>query len=61
MKPGGEKKTIQGDEKLGFWDTCWPCFNCKNLSVLKTVHISTDSISLGYEIQHFADSVNYEE
>lgn len=40
MKTGFEdqrekKKTIQGDDKLGFWDTCWPYFNCRTLRLLK--------------------------
>lgn len=57
LRTGG-KKTIQGDEKLGFGDACWPGFNCWNLSLLQTAQISADSISVNCEIRHLTDSVN---
>ena len=52
---------FQGDDKLGFWDTCWPCFNCKNLSVLRQYKLQQVRSHLSLKHDIFPDSVNVEE
>lgn len=53
-----EKAMFQGDNKLGFWDTCWPCFNYRNLSLLRLYKLQQVRSHLSLKHDMFPDSVN---
>lgn len=53
-----EKATFQGDNKLGFGDTCWPCFNYRNQSLLRQYKLQQIGAHLSPKHDIFPDSVN---